>query len=211
MRARCSFYVSAPTPVGLVFLKLYTQQCQHCYSTVHPLWYFGKFSAGPLGWVDRCSRWNLPGDETFGRKNLRKILSRFARINRMGFKAWWNTFRSPSVSTERANACSTQSIVMRSLPSSTLLLLNERHTFRWFYFLSTCFYRFRSFDQWLKCWDDTDIFHRLLLTNGRVGQCLPLSQSKIEKRDRQTDNRVVFSSPHRHRHRHRHRQPSEPD
>ena len=45
MRARCSFYVSAPAPVGLVFLKLYTQQCQYCYSTVHPLWYFGQFFA----------------------------------------------------------------------------------------------------------------------------------------------------------------------
>lgn len=42
MRARCSFYVTAPNPIVLVFFKLYTQQCQYCYSIVSPLWYFGE-------------------------------------------------------------------------------------------------------------------------------------------------------------------------
>jgi hypothetical protein len=41
MRARCSFYISKPNEGGIVLLRLYTQQCQYCYSTVHPLWYFG--------------------------------------------------------------------------------------------------------------------------------------------------------------------------
>jgi hypothetical protein len=42
MRARCAFYISKPDEGGIVLLKLYTQQCQYCYSTVHPLWYFGN-------------------------------------------------------------------------------------------------------------------------------------------------------------------------
>jgi len=42
MRARCSFYISKPNEGGIVLLRLYTQQCQYCYSTVHPLWYFDE-------------------------------------------------------------------------------------------------------------------------------------------------------------------------
>jgi hypothetical protein len=42
MRARCAFYISKPNEGGIVLLKLYTQQCQYCYTTVHPLWYFGR-------------------------------------------------------------------------------------------------------------------------------------------------------------------------
>jgi hypothetical protein len=42
MRARCSFYISKPNEGGIVLLKLYTQQCQYCYSTVYPLWYYGN-------------------------------------------------------------------------------------------------------------------------------------------------------------------------
>lgn len=41
MRARCVFHISKPNEGGIVLLRLYTQQCQYCYSTVHPLWYFG--------------------------------------------------------------------------------------------------------------------------------------------------------------------------
>ncbi len=41
MRARCAFYISKPNEGGIVLLRLYTQQCQYCYTTVHPLWYFG--------------------------------------------------------------------------------------------------------------------------------------------------------------------------
>lgn len=41
MRARCAFCISKPNEVGIVLLQLYTQQCQYCYSTVHPLWHFG--------------------------------------------------------------------------------------------------------------------------------------------------------------------------
>lgn len=43
MRARCTFYVLKPDQGGIVLLRLYTQQCQYCYSIVQPLWYFGKF------------------------------------------------------------------------------------------------------------------------------------------------------------------------
>jgi hypothetical protein len=42
MRARCSFYISKPNEGGIVLLKLYTQQCQYCYSTVYPVWYYGN-------------------------------------------------------------------------------------------------------------------------------------------------------------------------
>ncbi|CAF0981406.1 unnamed protein product [Rotaria sordida] len=42
MRARCSFYISKPNEGGIVLLRLYTQQCQYCYSIVHPLWYFDE-------------------------------------------------------------------------------------------------------------------------------------------------------------------------
>ncbi|CAF3053203.1 unnamed protein product [Rotaria socialis] len=42
MRARCSFYISKPSQGGIVLLKLYTQQCQYCYSTVYPLWYYDE-------------------------------------------------------------------------------------------------------------------------------------------------------------------------
>ncbi|CAF2625149.1 unnamed protein product [Rotaria sp. Silwood2] len=42
MRARCSFYISKPNEGGIVLLKLYTQQCQYCYSTVYPLWYYDE-------------------------------------------------------------------------------------------------------------------------------------------------------------------------
>ena len=44
MRARCSFYISKPEQGGIVLLKLYAQQCQYCYATVDPLWYFGQCS-----------------------------------------------------------------------------------------------------------------------------------------------------------------------
>lgn len=42
MRARCSFHISKPDEGGIVLLKLFTQQCQHCYSSVHPLWYYDE-------------------------------------------------------------------------------------------------------------------------------------------------------------------------
>jgi len=42
MRARCSFHISKPDDGGIVLLKIYTQQCQYCYSVVHPLWYFDE-------------------------------------------------------------------------------------------------------------------------------------------------------------------------
>lgn len=42
MRARCSFYISKLNEGGIVLLKLYTQQCQYCHSTIYPLWYYGK-------------------------------------------------------------------------------------------------------------------------------------------------------------------------
>lgn len=42
MRARCSFHISKPNEGGIVLLKLYTQQCQYCFSTVYPLWYYGN-------------------------------------------------------------------------------------------------------------------------------------------------------------------------
>lgn len=42
MRARCSFYISKPDEGGIVLLKLYTQQCQLCYSIVQPLWYYDE-------------------------------------------------------------------------------------------------------------------------------------------------------------------------
>ena len=45
MRARCTFYISKPNEGGIVLLRLYAQQCQYCYSTVHPLWYFGNHSS----------------------------------------------------------------------------------------------------------------------------------------------------------------------
>jgi hypothetical protein len=44
MRARCAFYISQPDEDGIVLLKLYTQQCQYCCSTVYPLWYYGNIS-----------------------------------------------------------------------------------------------------------------------------------------------------------------------
>lgn len=42
MRARCSFHISKPNEGGIVLLKIYSQQCQHCFSIVNPLWYYGK-------------------------------------------------------------------------------------------------------------------------------------------------------------------------
>ena len=42
MRARCSFYLSEFDQSAIVFLKLYTQRCQVCYSTVYPRWYYGN-------------------------------------------------------------------------------------------------------------------------------------------------------------------------
>jgi len=56
MRARCTFYISKPDEGGIVLLRLYTQQCQYCYSTVQPLWYFGmnkdRFSFSVVGVID---------------------------------------------------------------------------------------------------------------------------------------------------------------
>ncbi|CAF0921401.1 unnamed protein product [Adineta steineri] len=42
MRARCSFYISKPNEGGIILLKLFTQQCESCYSIVHPLWYYDE-------------------------------------------------------------------------------------------------------------------------------------------------------------------------
>ncbi|CAF1393594.1 unnamed protein product [Adineta ricciae] len=42
MRARCSFHISKPHEGGIILLKLFTQQCQQCYSTVYPLWYYDE-------------------------------------------------------------------------------------------------------------------------------------------------------------------------
>jgi hypothetical protein len=55
MRARCSFYISKPNEGGIVLLKLYTQQCQYCYSTVYPLWYYGNRFRTKKRQVDFCS------------------------------------------------------------------------------------------------------------------------------------------------------------
>lgn len=42
MRARCSFYLAEIDHRTVFLLKLYAQQCQYCYSTVHPRWYYGN-------------------------------------------------------------------------------------------------------------------------------------------------------------------------
>ena len=55
MRARCSFYISTPTEGGIVLLRLYSQQCQCCFFTVHPLWYFGKRRYVSIHCLDHCA------------------------------------------------------------------------------------------------------------------------------------------------------------
>ena len=42
MRARCSFHTLNIDYGAIVLLKLYTQQCQGCYSKVYPRWYYGR-------------------------------------------------------------------------------------------------------------------------------------------------------------------------
>ena len=42
MRARCSFHRLYIDHGAIVLLKLYTQQCQSCYSKVYPRWYHGR-------------------------------------------------------------------------------------------------------------------------------------------------------------------------
>lgn len=80
-----------------------------------------------------ASRWNLSRDEKLSLDDVQTFLSSFLWIGSLGYHARWHQTCTTFLSTERANACSTQSWSMRSLPAWIVLpitsVLCTKHCF----------------------------------------------------------------------------------